>query len=114
MKIYAGNLAKEMTQDELKQAFEAFGQVDSVALIIDKFSGQSRGFGFIEMPSSEQAQAAIAGLNGKEIKGRVITVNEARPRPETRRGGGRGGRGGGRRGPGGGRDRGGYGGERRF
>jgi cold-inducible RNA-binding protein len=124
MKIYAGNLAREMTQEELKQAFEAFGQVESVAIITDKFSGESRGFGFVEMPSSTEAQAAIAGLNGKEVKGRVLNVNEARPRTEGHRGGGgggggrRGGSGGGGRrgGSGGGREGrgGGYGGERRF
>lgn len=94
MNIYVGNLSREVTEQELKQAFEAFGQVASVNIIKDKFSGESRGFGFVEMPDNGQAQAAIAGMNGKDLKGRSLNVNEARPRPE----GGRGGRpGGGRR-----------------
>ncbi len=118
MKIYAGNLAKEVTQDELKQAFEAFGKVESAVIITDKFSGESRGFGFVEMLSNEEAQAAIAGLNGKDIKGKALNVSEARPRPEGRSGGGRRGGGGGRGGPrreGGRREgRGGFGGERRY
>jgi len=94
--IYVGNLAREATDEELRKAFEAFGQVTSVNIIKDKYSGESRGFGFVEMPAKAEAQAAIAGLNGKQLKGRTLTVNEARPRTE----GGRGGRGGGR--PGGG------------
>ena len=89
MNIYVGNLAREATDEDLKQAFEAFGQVTTVSIIKDKFSGESRGFAFIEMPNKEQAQAAIAGMNGKEIKGRTLTVNEARPRTDDRRGGGR-------------------------
>lgn len=96
MNIYVGNLAREATDEELRKAFEAFGQVTSVNIIKDKYSGESRGFGFVEMPAKAEAQAAIAGLNGKQLKGRTLTVNEARPRTE----GGRGGRGGGR--PGGG------------
>ncbi len=100
MNIYVGNLAPEATEDEVRQAFEAHGQVASVTILKDKFSGESRGFGFVEMPSKEEAEAAIADLNGKEIAGRSIKVNEARPRTEG--GGGRpGGGGGGRRGPGG-------------
>ncbi|MEW6668581.1 MAG: RNA-binding protein [Thermodesulfobacteriota bacterium] len=90
MNIYVGNLAFNFTEDELRQAFEAFGQVASVSIIKDKFSGQSRGFGFVEMPSNDQGKAAISGLNGKEMKGRTLNVNEARPRTEDRRGGGRG------------------------
>jgi len=92
--IYVGNLPREATEADLREAFQAFGQVATVTIIKDKFSGESRGFGFVEMPSKDEAQAAIAGLNGKELKGRTLTVNEARPRPEgrgdrERRGGGR-------------------------
>ncbi|MDQ1272717.1 MAG: hypothetical protein QG591_1347 [Planctomycetota bacterium] len=108
MNIYVGNLARELTQEDLEEAFKAFGQVTSVTIIKDKFSGEPRGFGFIEMPGKAEAQAAIAGMNGKELKGRVLNVNEAQPR--TDRGGGGGGRGGGGRGGGGGG--GGYGGGR--
>ncbi len=89
MNIYVGNLSHEATEQELREAFEAFGQVTSVKIITDKFSGVSRGFGFVEMSTKAEAQSAIAGLNGKELKGRALTVNEARPRPEGRRGGGR-------------------------
>ena len=99
MNIYVGNLSYSVTEDDLKQAFEAFGQVASVSIIKDKFSNQSKGFGFVEMPTQEEAQAAISGMNGKELKGRAMNVNEARPRTDDRRGGGGGG-GGGRR-PGG-------------
>jgi RNA recognition motif-containing protein len=88
MNIYVGNLSYSVTEDDLRQAFEAFGQVTSVSIIKDKFSNQSKGFGFVEMPSQEQAQAAISGMNGKEIKGRAMNVNEARPRTDDRRGGG--------------------------
>jgi RNA recognition motif-containing protein len=97
MNIYVGNLAYEVTEDDLQSAFEGFGRVESVAIIRDKFSGQSKGFGFVEMPDKANATAAIDGLNGKELKGRALTVNEARPREE-RRGGSRGGGGGGGRG----------------
>lgn len=98
MNIYVGNLSREVTEDDLRQAFEAFGQVTSATLIKDKFSGESRGFGFVEMPSKTEAQAAIQGMNGKDLKGRTLNVNEARPRTEGRRsGGGRGPGGGGRR-----------------
>jgi RNA recognition motif-containing protein len=105
MNIYVGNLPFNVTDEELRAAFETFGQVASATIIKDKYSGESRGFGFVEMPSQGEAQAAIEGLNGKEFKGRPLTVSEARPRGEGRRGGGgkQGGRGG--RG-GGGRDRG--------
>jgi len=104
MNIYVGNLSFNVTEDDLRQAFEGFGQVASVSIIKDKFSGQSKGFGFVEMPSNDEANAAISGLNGKEIKGRTLNVNEARPRTDDRRGGGGGG---GRRpgGSGGGRSR---------
>ena len=90
MKIYVGNLPRATTDEELNQAFAAFGQVSSATVIKDKFSGESRGFGFVEMPGQAEAQAAIAGLNGKDFGGRTLTVNEARPREE-RPGGFRGG-----------------------
>jgi RNA recognition motif-containing protein len=99
MNIYIGNLSFDTTEDEIQQAFSAFGQVATINIIKDKFSGESRGFGFVEMPAKAEADAAIAGLNGTELKGRTITVNEARPRTEGRPGG-RGGFGGGRRGGG--------------
>lgn len=91
MKIYVGNLSYTVTEDDLRQAFEDFGQVESASIIKDQSSGQSKGFGFIEMPSKEEAQAAISAVNGKEIKGRKLNVNEARPRTDDRRGGGGGG-----------------------
>ena len=116
MNIYVGNLLREVTEDELRAAFEEFGQVEKAAIIKDKYSGDSKGFGFVEMPSKDEGQAAIDGLNGKELKGRTLNVNEARPRTDNRGGrggfgdrggfGGRGGKGGGRGGYGGG----GYGG----
>jgi RNA recognition motif-containing protein len=90
MKIYAGNLSYDATEVELRQAFEAFGRVDSATIIKDKYSGRSKGFGFVEMPNEAEARAAIEGLNGKEFKGRTLNVNEARPearREEERRGG---------------------------
>jgi RNA recognition motif-containing protein len=92
MKIFVGNLSREVSDDELRQAFEAFGGVDSATVIKDKFTGQSRGFGFVEMPAAAEAKAAIDGMNGKDLKGRTLNVNEARPR-EDRGGGDRGGRG---------------------
>lgn len=103
MNIYVGNLSPDTTDDDLRQAFESFGQVDTANVIKDKYSGESRGFGFVEMPSKEEAQAAIDDLNGKELNGRSVTVNEARPRP-SRGGGGGGGRGRGGRGGGRGRN----------
>jgi RNA recognition motif-containing protein len=87
--IYVGNLSRELTEEELKEAFEAFGQVESAKIITDRYSGVSRGFGFVEMPTQAEAKAAIAELNGKELKGRTLTVNEARPRTEGPGGGGR-------------------------
>ncbi|MHC4601766.1 MAG: RNA recognition motif domain-containing protein [Planctomycetota bacterium] len=92
MNIYVGNLAREVTEDDLRQAFEAFGQVTSATIIKDRFSGESRGFGFVEMPSKNEAQTAIEEMNDKDLKGRTVNVNEARPKVD--RGGGRGGRGG--------------------
>ena len=91
MNIYVGNLSFEVTEQDLQQAFEAFGQVESVKIIKDKYSGESKGFGFVEMPAKGEAESAINDLNGKELKGRALKVSEARPRSETRRGGGRGG-----------------------
>jgi RNA recognition motif-containing protein len=91
MNIYVGNLSYTITEEDLRQAFGSFGQVASASIIKDQSSGQSKGFGFIEMPVMEEAQAAISGMNGKEMKGRKLNVNEARPRTEERRGGGGGG-----------------------
>jgi RNA recognition motif-containing protein len=108
MNIYVGNLPYEITEEDLRLAFGQFGAVESVNIIKDKFSGQSKGFGFVEMPSKAEGQSAIDGLDGKEKKGRALKVNEARPRSEKR--GGRGGGGGGKREFGGG----GRGGSRRY
>ncbi len=77
--MYVGNLSRDISEDELRQEFAAFGAVDSVVLIKDKFSGTPKGFGFVEMPVRSEAEAAVAGLNDKELKGRKIVVNEARP-----------------------------------
>ena len=104
MKIFVGNLSYDATEADVRAAFEAHGQVDSVSLITDRMTGRPRGFGFVEMPDNAAGQAAIQALNLTEIQGRAITVNEARPKTE---GGGRGGFGGG---GGGGGGRGGYGG----
>jgi RNA recognition motif-containing protein len=94
MNIYVGNLSFQSTEEELKHLFEGFGQVESVSVIKDKFSGESRGFGFVVMPDQSQGRAAIEGLNGKDIGGRALKVNEARSQggPTERRGGGPGGR----------------------
>jgi len=100
MNIYVGNLSYQMTEDELRQAFEEFGEVESARIITDRDSGRSKGFGFVEMTSESEADVAIEALNGKEIGGRTVTVNKARPRTE-RTGGGGGGAGGARRGSGG-------------
>jgi RNA recognition motif-containing protein len=86
MNIYVGNLSAEVSEEDLRQAFEAFGDITSVNIIKDKFSGKSRGFGFVEMPSNEEAQSAIEGLNGTDLKGQALNVSEARPRSETRSG----------------------------
>jgi cold-inducible RNA-binding protein len=106
MNIYVGNLSRETAEEELRKTFEAFGEVTKATVITDKFSGESKGFGFVEMPNKAEAQAALAALNGKELQGRTLNVSEARPR-ESRPGGGGGGRpggggGGGNRGGGGG------------
>ncbi len=111
MKLYLGNLSYETTEEDLKSALQEFGQVESVNIINDKFSGRSKGFGFAEMASRDEAQAAIEGLNGKELKGRTLKVNEARPKSDNRRG--RGGYGGPNRGGGRGSGRGGQGRGRR-
>jgi cold-inducible RNA-binding protein len=96
MKMYAGNLSREITEDELRSEFAAFGTVDSVTLIKDKFTGTAKGFGFVEMSVKSEAEAAIAGLNDKELKGRKMVVNEARPMADRKpRDRGRGGSGGG-------------------
>jgi cold-inducible RNA-binding protein len=95
MNIYVGNLSRDTNEDDLRQAFETFGNVDSVTILKDKFTNESRGFGFIEMPVKAEADSAIEGMNGKDLQGRTLTVNEARPRTENRPGGG----GGGGRGP---------------
>jgi len=103
MKIYVGNLSRDVSEGELKEAFAAFGEIASVAIITDKYSGESRGFGFVEMPNQPEATAAINGMNGKALKGRNLTVNEAKPKEDRGGrpggGGGRGGRGGGGRRP---------------
>ena len=99
MSIYVGNLSYDVTEADLQADFEAFGAVASVNIIKDQYSGQSKGFGFVEMPSATEAQAAISGLHGKDLLGRTLNVNEARPRAggsraERRSGGFGGGRGG--------------------
>jgi RNA recognition motif-containing protein len=98
MNIYVGNLPWDLTEEELREAFAAFGEVETAKIVTDKFSGRSRGFGFVEMPNKEEGTAAVSGMNEKVLKGRSIKVNEARPRTENRRpdgGGGGGGFGGG-------------------
>jgi len=106
-KLYVGNLTYGVTDSTLEQMFAAHGTVQSAQVIMDRDTGRSKGFGFVEMGSDQEAQAAIAALNGKKVEGRALTVNEARPKTE---GGGRGGYGGGGRGGSGGGGRGGYGG----
>jgi cold-inducible RNA-binding protein len=108
MNIYVGNLSHEVTEEDLQLSFEPFGQLESATIIKDRHSGQSRGFGFVEMASKAEGQSAIDGLNGTELKGRTLKVNEAHTRTESRGGGGgyggsRGGKGGSRGGFGAGR-----------
>ncbi len=103
MKIYVGNLSYEVTEEELRKEFESFGEVTSADIIKDKYSGRPKGFGFVEMTSESEGQAAIAGLNGKTLKERILTVNTARPRSDSRGDWSQGDRGGG--GFGGGRQR---------
>ncbi len=106
MNIYVGNLSRDVTEEELRQEFAAFGEVSAVNIIKDKYGGQSRGFAFVEMPSKIEGEAAIAGLKGKTLQERTMDINEARPRTDSRGGhssyggGRRGGSGGGRRGGG--------------
>jgi len=97
MKIYVGNLAYSTAEDDVRKAFEAFGEVGEVNIIIDRMSGRSKGFGFVEMPNDDEAKTAMAELNGTELLGRQLNVNEARPRTDRPERGGRGGGGGGRR-----------------
>ena len=110
MKIYVGNLSYEVTGEDLRQEFGAFGEVTSADIVTDKYSGRPRGFGFVEMASKSEAEAAITGLNGKTLKERTIVVNESRPRTDNRGGGSYGSR------RSGGYGRGGYdgGGQRRY
>jgi len=89
MNIYVGNLSFEVTEQDLKQAFSAFGQVESAKIIKDTYDGRSKGFGFVEMAGRAEAHSAIDGLNGKELKGRAVKVNEAHSRSGDRRGGAR-------------------------
>ena len=94
MNIYVGNLSYEATQDDVRLAFEAHGEVSSVSIIMDKMTGRSRGFGFVEMPDKGQAEGAIRALNLQDVRGRAMTVNEAKPKAEGSRSGGFGNRGG--------------------
>jgi RNA recognition motif-containing protein len=87
MNIYVGNLALNVTEEDLQKVFEAFGDVESVKIIKDRYSGESRGFGFVGMPAGAEAQSAIKDLNGKELKGLMLKVNEARPQRNRERGG---------------------------
>ena len=87
MKIYVGNLSYEVTEEDLRQEFASFGEVASVSVITDKYSGRPKGFAFVEMSSVSEGQAAITGLNGKTLKERTLTVNTARPRSDDRGGG---------------------------
>ena len=87
MNIYVGNLPYEATEENLKETFEVFGAVETVKVIKDSYTGRSKGFAFVEMPAKAEAQSAIEGLNGKDLKGRSLNVSEARPRSEGRRGG---------------------------
>lgn len=88
MKIFVGNLSRDVTDDDLRQAFEPFGKVESAEVVKERFSAEPRGFGFVEMPADAEARAAINGLNGKDLKGRPLTVNQARAREKRRPGGG--------------------------
>jgi RNA recognition motif-containing protein len=116
MNIYVGNLSYQTSEDDIRQAFAAYGEVTSASIIKDKFSGESRGFAFVEMPNATEARQAIQAMNGADLGGRALKVNEARPREEGggggRRGGGGGGYGGGGGGYGGGGGGGGGGGRR--
>ena len=100
MNIYIGNLSFDTTEEQLRQAFEGFGEVSSVNIIKDKYTGEPRGFAFVEMSSNDAATSAISGLNGQDLNGRTLNVNEARPRTDKGPRGGGGGRGGNRGGGG--------------
>jgi len=113
-KLYVGNLDYYTNEKDLEGLFSQYGAVTSATVITDRDTGRSKGFGFVEMGTDEEASAAITGLNGKEINSRQIVVNEARPREDRGGRGGFGGGGGGRRGGGGGGGRGGGGGKRRW
>ena len=89
MNIYVGNLSYKVTEEDLREAFKVFGEVDTVKIIKDNYTGRSKGFGFVEMPAKAEAQSAIEGLNGKDLKGRSLNINEARPRSEGHRRGAR-------------------------
>lgn len=91
MNIYVGNLPRTVNENDLRETFQAYGEVATTSIIKDKFSGDSRGFGFVEMPNKGEAEKAISMLNGKDLKGRTATVNEAKPRTESSRSGGFGG-----------------------
>lgn len=91
MNIYVGNLPNSVNEGDLREVFQAFGEVSTAAVIKDKFSGESRGFGFVEMPNKDEAEKAISLTNGKDLKGRTAKVNEAKPRTDSRSGGGFGG-----------------------
>ena len=104
MNIYVGNLSFDVSEEDLRKTFENFGQVSSITVVKDKYSGLPRGFGFIEMPNRSEALAAIENLNGKELLGRPLNVSEARPRTDRGRSGGQGGR----------KGRSGYGGKGRY
>jgi RNA recognition motif-containing protein len=95
MKLYVGNLSYSASEDELRNLFSQYGNVESVAVITDRDTGRSKGFAFVEFANDQEAQAAISGLNGKEMSGRALTVSPARPKSEGGGGGGRGGYGGG-------------------
>jgi RNA recognition motif-containing protein len=112
MKMYVGNLSFKTTEQQLSDLFSEFGAVTSASLVMDRETGRPRGFGFVEMANDAEANAAMTALNGKNVDGRDLTVNEARPREAGGGGGGRGGFGGGRSGGGGGGGRGGFGGGR--
>ncbi len=88
MNIYVGNLAYEITDKDLETAFSPYGQITAARIVIDRETNRARGFGFVEMPNAAEAQAAIKALNGKDLKGRTLTVNEARPKAEGGSGGG--------------------------
>jgi RNA recognition motif-containing protein len=98
MNLFVGNLSHGVSEDDLRAEFQAFGEIKSIQIIKDKFSGESKGFGFVEMPKKEEAEAAMKALNGKTLDNKSIVVNEARPREERGSGGGGGRRGGGGRG----------------